>query len=92
MFVELNTSTYEGFTDSGIQILKKDFVVSPTWRNTARVIMAHPECRYVKINDMVCFKKHTQKRLGAEQGDLLVLLEHQILGIIRKGNGDVWFN
>jgi hypothetical protein len=92
MFIELCEATYEGFTESGIQILKKDFVVNPSWKNTARVIMAHPECRDVKINDLVCFKKHTQKRLGACEGDLLVLLEHQVLGIIRKGNGDVWFN
>lgn len=91
LFIELCEATYEGFTESGIQILKKDFIINSTWKNTARVIMAHPECRDVKINDMVIFKKHTQKRLGSVQGDLLVLLEHQVLGIIRKVDGSVWF-
>jgi hypothetical protein len=92
MFIELNESTYEGFTESGIQILKKDFIVNPTWKNTARVIMIHPTCRDVKMNDLVVFKKHTAKRLGAVDGELLILLEHQILGIIRKSNGKEFFN
>jgi co-chaperonin GroES (HSP10) len=90
-FVELNESTYEGFTESGIKLQRKDFSVSPTWKNTARVITTHPSCTDVKMNDLVVFKKHSTKRLGAIEGELLVLFERQVLGVIRKGNGDVWF-
>lgn len=90
-FVELNESTYEGVTESGIQLQRKDFTIGHTWKNTARVLALGPDCRNVKSGDLVVFRKHSTKRLGAIEGELLVLLEHQILGIIRKANGDVWF-
>jgi co-chaperonin GroES (HSP10) len=91
MFVELNDSTYEGITESGIQLQRKDFTVNKTWKNTARVILAHPSCKDVKMNDLVVFRKHSTKRLGAVEGEMLVLFEHQILGIIRKADGKVFF-
>lgn len=92
MFIELNESTYDGFTESGIQILKKDFVVCGTWKNTGRVLACHPSCRDVRMNDLVIFRKHAPKRLGAVEGEMLVLFEYQILGIIRKSDGKVFFN
>ena len=92
MFVELHDASYDGVTESGIAIKRRDFVVGKTWRNLARVLSLHPTCKDVKVNDLVVFRKHMTKRLGAIEGELLVLLERHVLGIIRKENGDVWFN
>ena len=91
MFVEMHDASYSGVTESGIEIHRRDFVVNKTWSNLARVLSAHPSCRDVKVNDLVCFRKHSTKRLGAVEGELLVLLERHVLGIVRKENGDVWF-
>lgn len=90
-FVELNESTYEGFTASGIQILKKDFILTGTWKNTGRVICTN-ECRDVKMNDLVIFRKHSHKNLGASDGVLRVLSEQQVLGVVRRKDGSAWFS
>ena len=91
MFVELHDASYDGFTESGIELHRRDFVVNKTWKNLARVLSLHPSCKDVKVNDLVVFRKHMTKRLGAVEGELLVLLERHVLGIVRKVNGNVWF-
>jgi hypothetical protein len=91
MFIELSDASYDGFTESGIELHRRDFTLSGTWKNIARVIMAHETCRDVKMNDLIVFRKHAPKRLGALQGELLHLFEYQVLGVVRKGDGSVWF-
>lgn len=91
-FVEPNDATFEGFTESGIYIQKKDFVLLPTWKNMGRVLQAHPSCRDVRVNDFVIYRKHAPKELNCEAGDFFVLFERQVLGILKLGNGDPWFS
>ena len=90
-FIAPNDATFEGFTESGIYVSRKDFVLLPTWKNMAQVLQVHPSCRDVRAGDAVIYKKHDTRELNGVEGDFFVLFEQQVLGILKRSNGDVWF-
>jgi hypothetical protein len=91
MFIEPNDSMFVGFTESGIFIERRDFKILPSWKNGGRVLQAHPSCRDVRVNDFVIYRKHAPKELNGVEGMFWALMEQQVLGVLRRGNGDVWF-
>jgi hypothetical protein len=87
LFIAPTLAGFEGYTESGIYLQRKDFMLNPSWRNSARVTQIHPTCTAAKVGDFVLYRKHAPLEIG----DYFVLFESQILCFLRKADGGVWY-
>lgn len=90
-FVEPDQSNYNGFTESGIFIERKDFKLLPSWKTLARVLQVHPTCRDVRVNDLIVHRRHAPLKIHGVEGAFHVMFESQVLGIVRRADGSSWF-
>lgn len=77
----------EGLTASGIKIQhhEKLHVIY------GRVTQVHPSCRIVRSGDWVLYLPNRTVRVPTRTGNLYVLDETQVLGVVEPGDGLPWF-
>jgi D-serine deaminase-like pyridoxal phosphate-dependent protein len=77
----------EGVTDSGISIAhhEKLHVIY------GRVTATHSTCRNARVGDWAVFLPNRPTRVPTARGNIYVLDERQILGIVEPGDGAPWF-
>lgn len=78
----------DGYTESGIQVTHHD-KLQPIY---GRVTAVHPECRWVRLNDFVVFRKHRPIELEYSAGILWAINECHILAVLRRDDNTVWFD
>jgi co-chaperonin GroES (HSP10) len=78
----------DGYTASGIAVTHHD-KLQPIY---GRVTAVHPECRSVRVNDFVVFRKHRPIELDYTGGTLWAINECHILAVLRRDDDATWFN
>jgi hypothetical protein len=57
-----------------------------------RVTQVSPSCRDVRVGDWVCFPPNRPIRVRTKAGNIYVLTESSVLGIVQAPDGEPWFD
>jgi co-chaperonin GroES (HSP10) len=77
----------DGFTESGIEVTHHE-KLQPIY---GRVTAVDAECRDVRVNDFVVFRKYRPIELDHTNGKVWALNECHVLAVVRRADGSRWF-